>query len=129
LDVVGRIGILTGSLGAFHEVEQAIKTDGRTPEGSKINSAHSQILLRAKWLRAAPDTTGARPHTPDPEGIRRPVPCWRKKILFGPPEFQERPQKIFAAGGCLPRFDAARGKFNRGINALTNPFDSGGNEN
>src|SRR6185369_14248955 len=34
--------------------------DGRTPEGCEVVCAHSQILHRASWIRAAPDTTDAR---------------------------------------------------------------------
>ena len=59
-DVVGRVVVLGCALGGFREVEKAVETDGRTPERREVISAHSQILQRAKWLRAAPDTTGAR---------------------------------------------------------------------
>src|SRR6185503_10885732 len=59
-DVVGGIALLAHTLGGFGEVEQAVESDGRPEQGRKIYSAHSQILLGAKWLRAAPDTSGAR---------------------------------------------------------------------
>ena len=68
-DVVGRVVVLAGPLGHFREVEKAIEANGRTPQGRKVVIAHSQILQRASWLRAAPDTTGAR-LLPGP--IRRP---------------------------------------------------------
>src|SRR6201996_1562479 len=55
-DVVGGIGFLAHALGGFGEVEQTIKSDDRPVQGRKIYSAHSQILLGAKWLRTAPDT-------------------------------------------------------------------------
>ena len=61
--------VLAGLLGGFSEIEKAIETYGRTPKGREVVSAHSQILQRAKWLRAAPDTTGARLK---PGPIRRP---------------------------------------------------------
>src|SRR5205823_2376935 len=59
-DVVGRVIVLADALGHFREVEEAVEADGRTPQGREVVAAHSQILLRAKWLRAAPNTTGAR---------------------------------------------------------------------
>src|SRR6202012_3729388 len=55
-DIVGGIPLLAHALGGFGEVEKTVKADGRPKEGRKINSAHSQILLREKWLRTAPDT-------------------------------------------------------------------------
>src|SRR6267143_5270502 len=69
LDVVGRVVILAGALRGFNEVEKAVEADGRTPEGCEVVCAHSQILQRASWIRAAPDTTGARLKA---EPIRRP---------------------------------------------------------
>ena len=69
-DVVGRIVVLARALGGLGEIEKAIETDSRTPEGRKIVSAHSQILQGANWLRAAPDTTGARLCFPGPSGAR-----------------------------------------------------------
>src|ERR1700688_3784452 len=63
-DVVGGIIVLAGALGGFNEVEKAVETDGRTPKGREVVSAHSQILQRAKWVRAAPDTTSARLKSP-----------------------------------------------------------------
>jgi hypothetical protein len=59
-DVVGRIALLAHALGGFGEVEKTVESDGRPEQGRKIYSAHSHILPGAKWLRAAPDTTGAR---------------------------------------------------------------------
>ena len=46
LDVAWGIVVLrAGLLRGIHEVEQAVKTDGRPPKGSKIvSSPHSQIL-------------------------------------------------------------------------------------
>src|SRR4051794_4918250 len=71
-DVVGRIVVLAGVLGSrLGKIEKAVEADGRTPEGCKIVSAHSQILHGASWIRAAPDTTGARLCFPGP--IWRPV--------------------------------------------------------
>src|SRR6185436_2929875 len=60
LDIVGRVIILARALRGFDQVEKAVEADGRTPEGCEVVCAHSQILQRASWLRAAPDTTGAR---------------------------------------------------------------------
>src|ERR1700677_198335 len=55
-DVVGGIALLADTLGGFGELEKTVESDGRPKQGRKIYSAHSQILLGAKWLRAAPDT-------------------------------------------------------------------------
>src|ERR1700733_3561655 len=63
-DVVGGIVVLAGTLCRFNEVEKAIETDGRAPKRREVISAHSQILQRAKWIQAAPDTTGARLKSP-----------------------------------------------------------------
>src|SRR6202051_2600276 len=63
-NVVRGIIVLAGALSGFNEVEKAVETDGRTPKGREVVSAHSQILQRAKWVRAAPDTTGARLKSP-----------------------------------------------------------------
>ena len=52
--------VLPGALGGLNEVEKAVETNGRAPKGREVVGAHSQILQRAKWVRAAPDTTGAR---------------------------------------------------------------------
>src|SRR6185369_16378177 len=52
--------ILAGPLAHFREVKKAVEADGRAPQGREVVSAHSQILQRARWLRAAPDTSGAR---------------------------------------------------------------------
>src|SRR6185295_9848167 len=70
-DVVGRIIGLAGLLGHFRKGEKAIEADGRPPEGREIIGAHSQILQRARWIRAAPDMTGARLMAGP---IRRPTP-------------------------------------------------------
>src|SRR4051812_25622738 len=59
-DVVGGIVVLAGTLCRFNEVEKAVETNGRTPQGREVVSAHSQILQGAKWIRTTPDTTGAR---------------------------------------------------------------------
>src|SRR6476620_9570550 len=69
-DIVGRVVILASALGDLGKVEKAVEANGRTPQGREVISAHSQILQRAKWLRAAPDTTGARLNFSGP--IRRP---------------------------------------------------------
>ena len=63
-DVVGGIVVLAGALGSFNEVEKAVETDGRTLKGREVVRAHSQILQRAKWILAAPDTTGVRLNSP-----------------------------------------------------------------
>src|SRR6185437_2126948 len=76
-DVVGGIAFLAHALGGFGEVEQAVEADGRPEQGRKIYSAHSQILLGAKWLRAAPDTSGARLKWRDPVGI--PIASWQRR--------------------------------------------------
>src|SRR5450631_3146547 len=68
-DVVGGIIVLASAPGGFNEVEKAVETDGRTPKGREVVTAHSQILQRAKWIRAAPDTTGARLNSPTRYGI------------------------------------------------------------
>src|SRR3954454_23722546 len=59
-DVVGGVVVLAGTLCRFNEVEKAVETNGRTPQGREVVSAHSQILQGAKWIRTTPDTTGAR---------------------------------------------------------------------
>src|SRR6478609_1391348 len=84
--LVRRVAFLGAALGGLSEVEKTIETDGRPEEGSEVISAHSQILLGAKWLIAAPDTTGARLRSPGPSGAREP-PCGgdleNKKPDFG----------------------------------------------
>ena len=102
-DVVGRVAFLGAALGGLGEVEKTIETDGRPEEGSEVISAHSQILLGAKWLIAAPDTTGARLRSPGPSGAREP-PCGgdleNKKTGFW---FQEGARKFFnirLTAGC-----------------------------
>src|ERR1700753_600271 len=57
-DVVGGIGLLAHALGGFGEVEQTVESDDRTIQGRKINSAHSQILLKSKMV------TGGTGHLP-----------------------------------------------------------------
>src|SRR5580765_5504835 len=52
-DVEGRVVVLGGTLSRFCEVKQAVEADGRAPKGRKVVSAHSQLLQRARWLRAA----------------------------------------------------------------------------
>ena len=42
LDIVRRVGVLDAALGALDEVENAVETNGRTPDGSKVNCAHSR---------------------------------------------------------------------------------------
>jgi hypothetical protein len=42
------------------------ETNGRTPQGREVIRAHSQILQRAKWVGAAPDT-------PVPVSAPRPI--------------------------------------------------------
>src|ERR1700742_569384 len=69
--------LIAYALGGFGEVEQTVETDGRRKQGRKIYSAHSQILLGAKWLQAAPDTTDARLKRRDPDGI--PIASWRRR--------------------------------------------------
>ena len=40
--------------------QKAVEANGRAPQWRVVVSAHSPILRRARWLRAAPGTTGAR---------------------------------------------------------------------
>jgi len=49
-DVVGRVVVLASALGHFGKVKKAVETDGRTPQGREVVSAHSQILQRARWV-------------------------------------------------------------------------------
>jgi hypothetical protein len=57
--------LLASALGGHNEVGKANETDGRTPERREVATAHSQILQRAKWVRAAPDTR-CPSQAPDP---------------------------------------------------------------
>ena len=104
-DVVGRVAFLGAALGGLSEVEKTIETDGRPEQGSEVISAHSQILLGAKWLIAAPDTTSARLNFPDPSGAREPhcgSDLENKKTRFW---FQGGARKFFnvrPTAGCGP---------------------------
>ena len=55
----------------FREVEKAVETDGRAPEGREVVSAHIQILQRAKWLRAGTGHDQCPSLVPGP--MRRPA--------------------------------------------------------
>src|SRR5688500_4795406 len=53
LDVIWRIVILPlGALRRIKEVEKMVVSDSGPRQGCKIISSHSQILLRARWIRA-----------------------------------------------------------------------------
>src|ERR1700745_1047738 len=53
-------------LGFVEELEKTVEANGRTPQGSEVVSPHSQVLLRARWVRRS-----ARHQCKTP--VRRPV--------------------------------------------------------
>src|SRR6201986_910043 len=66
--------------------------DRNRGEKSTVRIARSS--LRAKWLRAAPDTTGARLRWRDPDGV--PIAQWRRqKKLEGGKKFQDPAANFF----------------------------------
>jgi hypothetical protein len=59
----------------------------------------SQILLGAKWLRAAPNTSGARLKWLDPDGI--PIASWRAEKICKPGESFRGRASFFARKSWL----------------------------
>src|SRR5437879_5279782 len=78
-DVVGGIGLFGGPLDLVENVEKAVETDGRPPQGSPI-IPHSQILLRARWVRAGAGHLPAPASTTGPKGAPT-APCAATKII------------------------------------------------
>src|SRR3954447_16712735 len=75
LDVAGWVVVVAAAvLRRVNEIEEAVKSDGRPPQGCEVvSSPHSQILHRARWVRA--DAGAFR--RPSPPGPRKaPGPRW-----------------------------------------------------
>src|ERR1700749_4317699 len=80
LDVVGGIARFGSPLDLVENVKKAVEADGRPPQGSPI-IPHSQILLRASWVRAG---TGHLPMPAFQSGAHvapRPHLCVPKRIF------------------------------------------------
>lgn len=92
-EVIGRIGIIVGALGGINEVKQAIKTNGRSPQGSKIVSSHSQILQLSKMGTSRPRTPPA-PVLTGPETGRPTAICGIQKTRKKRDGFKSRPNNF-----------------------------------
>src|SRR5205085_5271622 len=99
-DVVGRIAVIAATLTFIEQVEEAVETYGRAPQRTEVVGSHSQVLLRASWIRA--DAGHRMRRRPSP--LRVPLghpgpqakPRSREKIRFGNFEFQESRGNFFA---------------------------------
>src|ERR1700756_3492094 len=79
-DVVGWIVFLDGPLGLVEQIEDAIKPDGRPPQGSEVVCPHSQVLLRARWVRRSAGHRSGVHCPPDPSWRPAPQLCGKKRI-------------------------------------------------
>src|SRR3569833_3007143 len=66
-DVVRRIGFLVATLRSIDEIYQTVEADRGTPQGREVKGSHSQILHRARWIRAGTGPPPA-PASRDPLG-------------------------------------------------------------
>src|ERR1700761_9510412 len=101
LDVVGRVVILGPVLGLVEEIEKAVEAHGRTPQGSKVVSPHSQVLLRARWIQGAQDICARHPSgalfsLPDPSWRPAPPVSGKNSIRKTKIDFKSGRKKILA---------------------------------
>jgi hypothetical protein len=85
-------------LGLVEEIEKAVEAHGRTPQGSKVVSPHSQVLLRARWIRrsARHACSGALFSLPDPSWRPAPPVSGKNSIRKTKINFKSGRKKILA---------------------------------
>src|SRR5439155_7246461 len=95
-DIVGRI-IVVGGLPqtAVEQLRQMIETDRRAPQRREVKGPHSQVLLRARWIRRSVGHRPAPTQLAGPDLASGTAVSGKNRIRKTSKNFKRRRSKFF----------------------------------